>query len=121
MCDRNEAVLGKRSSGSWNGDFCKFLHNVRSKREFSDVTFLVEGREFPDHRVILSSCSPFFNNLLSNGFKETKENKISLGEVKADVFRVILEFVYGDSITLNSFEHALETLGCAHRNDLKDL
>lgn len=121
MSETNEGVRGNRLSGSWKGDLSSILRNVRSKGQFSEVTFLVEGREFPAHRNILSSCSQFFDNLLSNGFQETRSNRIPMGEVGADIFGTVLDFISGGTITVDSTEQGLELLSSAHRYELKDL
>jgi len=37
------------------------------EKEFSDITFKVEGKEFYCHRIILSKASPYFRNLFTTG------------------------------------------------------
>lgn len=114
-------VLIKVNTGSWKCDLSSIFRKMQAKQEFSDVTFVVEGREFPAHRIILASCSPFFENLLSNGFKETWQNAISMGEVSADAFGIVLDFIYGKKITVSSAELGVEIIGCAHRYELEGL
>ena len=69
-----------------------FLH-LRGGKEFSDVTLAVEGGEqIKAHRIILSACSPFFNDLFKGGSHPhpfVYMRGISIGNLSS-----ILDFAY---------------------------
>lgn len=127
-CEPNQ-VLGKRVRGTpeafctgvWKGDLSEFLRNIRKRDDFSDVVFVVEGKKFLAHRNILSACSPALQALFMNGMKETGEREVVLHEVKANVWRLVLDFLYGEEISLENEQHCLEVLECAQRFLLDDL
>ncbi|XP_074797254.1 ankyrin repeat- and BTB/POZ domain-containing protein 3 isoform X2 [Natator depressus] len=66
-----------------------FLNN----KEMSDVTFLVEGRPFYAHRVLLFTASPRFKALLAS--KPSAENTcIEIGYVKYPIFQLVMQYLY---------------------------
>uniref|UniRef100_A0A803SL22 Ankyrin repeat and BTB domain containing 3 n=1 Tax=Anolis carolinensis TaxID=28377 RepID=A0A803SL22_ANOCA len=66
-----------------------FLNN----KEMSDVTFLVEGRPFYAHRVLLYTASPRFKALLSS--KPASDSSfIEISYVKYPIFQLIMQYLY---------------------------
>lgn len=62
------------------------------QRELSDIVFLVEGQEFPAHKVIVACQSTYFNSLLSNIWKESNQKEIAL---QVQCMHLVIDFWKG--------------------------
>ncbi|CAL8242465.1 unnamed protein product [Merluccius merluccius] len=74
-----------------------FLNN----KEMSDVTFLVEGKPFYAHKVLLFTASARFKSLLQN--RPAAENTcIEISHVKYNIFHLVMKYLYyGGTETLH--------------------
>ncbi|XP_029139337.1 ankyrin repeat and BTB/POZ domain-containing protein BTBD11 isoform X1 [Protobothrops mucrosquamatus] len=87
-----------------------FLNN----KEMSDVTFLVEGRPFYAHRVLLFTASPRFKALLSS--KPASDSTfIEISYVKYPIFQLIMQYLYcgGSESLLIKNNEVMELLSAA--------
>ncbi|XP_037396130.1 ankyrin repeat and BTB/POZ domain-containing protein BTBD11-B isoform X2 [Pygocentrus nattereri] len=66
-----------------------FLNN----KEMSDVTFLVEGKPFYAHKVLLFTASSRFKSLLANR-PPTENTCIEISNVKYNVFQLVMQYLY---------------------------
>lgn len=92
--------------------------------EYSDVTFLVEGKRFPAHRVILAARCHYFRALLYGGMKESQpQAEVCLEETRSEAFSMLLHYLYTGRASLSSAreEVLLDFLGLAHRYGLQPL
>ena len=62
--------------------YCKDLmiqmNTFRKAKSLCDVVVVVEGVEFPAHRIVLTVGSPFFNGLFTSEMKEKQETEVFL-------------------------------------------
>ena len=86
---------------SWNdyeSNLSVAFRDLREEKEFFDVTLACEDEQIEAHKVILSSCSLFFGNIL-------KKNKhphplLYLKGVKFCHLKSILDFMYQGKVNV---------------------
>ena len=84
------------------------LKSAINDSAFSDVTFLVEGREIHAHRAILSARCDHFRAMFTSGMKEANEQVVEIPTVRYDVFYAVLNYIYTDTIDKLSAEMAID-------------
>ncbi|KAM6080792.1 BTB/POZ domain-containing protein 19 isoform 1-T1 [Theristicus caerulescens] len=110
--------------------FTAALRTLVNNPQFSDVTFVV-GREQQKvfaHRCVLACRCQAFQGMLGQGLAGSEDPPGSippqgpfiLGNVQPDVFLAVIEFLYTNSVTLNS-HIALEVLTSSVEYGLQDL
>ncbi|XP_068595980.1 ankyrin repeat and BTB/POZ domain-containing protein 2 [Brachionichthys hirsutus] len=68
-----------------------FLNN----KEMSDVTFVVEGKPFYGHRVLLITTSDRFKSLLASSGPDGSPSKtIEISDVKYKIFQIMMSYLY---------------------------
>ncbi|XP_051886401.1 ankyrin repeat and BTB/POZ domain-containing protein 3-B isoform X2 [Pristis pectinata] len=98
-----------------------FLNN----KEMSDVTFLVEGKPFYAHRVLLFTASPRFKMLLSSRMPSDNPCSIfiEISHIKYNIFKMVMQYLYyGGTETLQiRSSDILELMSAAHFFQLEAL
>jgi speckle-type POZ protein len=88
----------------------------------SDVKFIIQGREFPAHRIILAARSEVFAAMFQHQTKENLTNRISIEDIEPEVFHELLRFIYTgrlDSTTMETM--AAKLLIVAEKYVFKEL
>uniref|UniRef100_A0AAY4CLJ6 Ankyrin repeat and BTB/POZ domain-containing protein 2 n=1 Tax=Denticeps clupeoides TaxID=299321 RepID=A0AAY4CLJ6_9TELE len=87
-----------------------FLNN----QEMSDVTFLVEGKPFYGHRVLLITVSERFKCLLTSGMSDGTQ-EIEISDLKYNVFHMMMSYLYcgGTEALKTNVSDVLELLSAA--------
>nr|XP_025718096.1 BTB/POZ domain-containing protein 9 isoform X1 [Callorhinus ursinus]XP_025718097.1 BTB/POZ domain-containing protein 9 isoform X1 [Callorhinus ursinus]XP_025718098.1 BTB/POZ domain-containing protein 9 isoform X1 [Callorhinus ursinus] len=92
--------------------------------EYGDVTFVVEKKRFPAHRVILAARCQYFRALLYGGMRESQpEAEIPLQDTTAEAFTMLLKYIYTGRATLTDEkeEVLLDFLSLAHKYGFPEL
>ncbi|KAF9677572.1 hypothetical protein SADUNF_Sadunf08G0121700 [Salix dunnii] len=64
----------------------------------SDVTFLVEGRQFYAHRICLLASSDAFRAMFDGGYREKDARDIEIPNIRWEVFELMMRFIYTGSV-----------------------
>ena len=59
--------------------------------QLKDVDIVIEGEHFSCHRLILAATSKYFECLLTNGMKESRQSEIELKDKESSVKLVKLD------------------------------
>jgi hypothetical protein len=80
---------------------------MMNDEEFSDVTFIVEGKPFYAHKSIISILSEKYRAMFKAGMMESQSNKsvIQIDHISYPVFELVMRYLY-----TGSFEPSLEFL-----------
>ncbi|XP_002121668.4 BTB/POZ domain-containing protein 9-like [Ciona intestinalis] len=92
--------------------------------DFKDVTFVVNEKEFPAHRVILAARSSYFRGLLYGGMRESiPDSVIPIYDAGASAFEVLLRYIYTGKLKLSDIKesHVIEVLALANKFGFEEL
>ncbi|XP_022106551.1 kelch-like protein 2 [Acanthaster planci] len=70
------------------------LKELYKQKQLVDVVLCVEDEEFPCHRCVLASSSPYFHAMFTADLVESRQEKIRIGVVDAISMRLILDYAY---------------------------
>ncbi len=76
-------------------DLKKFVNNEL----LSDITFIVEGEKVYAHKLLCTRC-PYFHNMLTGEYMESKAAEIIIEDVKYSTFIQFMEFLYTDTLQI---------------------
>ncbi|XP_072172114.1 ankyrin repeat and BTB/POZ domain-containing protein 2-like [Diadema setosum] len=65
--------------------------------EMSDVTFVVEGRRFYAHKIVLVTASKRFKAMLSDRMLDPKKPVVEISEFRYGVFQLVMQYLYHGS------------------------
>ena len=68
-----------------------------------DVVLLTsdEQQEFPAHKAVLASCSPYFYAMFHHRFDESHQNRITLKDIDPKALGLLLDFLYTSEIQVS--------------------
>ncbi|XP_076050781.1 zinc finger protein 131-like isoform X2 [Oratosquilla oratoria] len=79
----------------WNNHNSAFLHRlktIKSQDLYSDATLACDGRFYPVHKLVLSTCSEYFEQMFER--TQCKHPVIVLKDVKAHDLDALLNYMY---------------------------
>ena len=80
----------------WNDfqeNIVSLFRSLKSDQDFTDVTLACEDQQFPAHKLVLSSCSPFFRTTLKKLSKQLHP-VIFMRGLKSKHLEAVLDFIY---------------------------
>ncbi|XP_066954340.1 uncharacterized protein [Macrobrachium rosenbergii] len=101
----------------WNNHqatFCHILHRLRSKPRYADATLACEGRLFMVHRLVLATCSDFFDEIFQQTPCDSTRAVIVLNEARAQDIECLLDYMYCGQVNVRQANLAslLKTAEC---------
>ena len=76
------------------------LIDLWRKGELCDVAVVVDGQEFPAHRVVLAAGSAYMRACFASGMRDAKAPTIEVAEMDAANFKAVIECIYTGSFTV---------------------
>lgn len=92
----------------------------------SDVTFVVQDRQFYAHKIVVSVLSEKYRAMFTGGMKESVGNQtIVLNHINYDVFEQIMHYLYTGDFALDetntNFDQIVDILRVADEEFLDDV
>ena len=95
--DREKMEKFSLKLNAFHGNVSKSFQNLKNKEHFSDVTLVGDDfKPIAAHRVILSSCSIYFNNILKNIANDKKPTLCLEGMSFEDIEKV-MDYIYHEN------------------------
>ena len=94
------------------------FHQLWENNHITDVTLATESRSFQAHRLLLSSCSPYFRNLFI--MNPCKHPTVFLKDIPERHMELLLEYMYQGCIAVKQHELA-EVLSTASSLKIRGL
>ena len=100
---------------------CDDLTQLLESQEDADVTLVVKGEDIGAHRVILKARSTYFRAMFNSQMKESLSQTVEIHDVKPQVFRGLLRFLYTGQLPENFGDIALDLLTVADKYGVDSL
>lgn len=78
----------------------EYLNKMRLKGDLCDVTLIADSDEIKAHKVVLASCSSYFESMFIGEFSEPDGEPIYIDEVNDDALKAMVDFSYTSRIKL---------------------
>lgn len=89
--------------------------------DMADFTFIIQGKEFKVHKLILSLTSSVFRDMFQSRSDETMENCAKLHDCDFEMFQHLLDFIYKGIMPVNIQEIALDLYKLARTYQIESL
>uniref|UniRef100_A0A914QM94 BTB domain-containing protein n=1 Tax=Panagrolaimus davidi TaxID=227884 RepID=A0A914QM94_9BILA len=101
--------------------FCKLGLKLWD-RDDKDFTVIVDGKEIKVHKLIVSTESSVFNQMIKSGLQESKENKVTITDFDYEIVETAKKFCYGiNDEEFYNVENGIKLLQFSDKYDITDL
>ncbi|XP_068091042.1 kelch-like protein 38 [Hyperolius riggenbachi] len=83
-----------------SSDLLRELNRLREAGLLTDVIICTEDGEFPCHRNVLASSSPYFKAMFCHNFRESFQERVTLRGIDTETCRRIVVYVYTGDILI---------------------
>ena len=87
--------------------------------EYSDCNFSVAGKKIKAHKLILGISSPVFEAMFYGPL--SSDDDILITDIQPDVFQLILNYIYTDTVEISAVDQAFELLYASRKYMLEHL
>ena len=90
------------------------LLDLLKSKEHTDVTFLVNEKRFPAHKIILAARCTYFKILLFGDMKEAHlgpDGEIPFTDTTPEAFELLLEYIYSGRVCLGDLNEDVSIMG----------
>jgi len=84
------------------------LNTLRLAATFTDVRIKVDDSEFPVHKCVLTSFSPYFRAMFTAGLAESVQEVVTLNGVEAGMISSLIDYAYTGNIIID--KHNVQNL-----------
>ncbi|CAH0725901.1 unnamed protein product, partial [Brenthis ino] len=95
-------------SGPENNTISARINKLLESYELSDCSFLISGKIFKAHKLILGITSPVFEAMFYGPL--SSNDAIIITDIEPNIFQTLLNYIYTDSIKIKSVEEAYDLL-----------
>ena len=89
------------SSSGHAKDLLVCINKLRKVNKLCDVILVVDGQEFPAHRVVLAACSDYFAAMFTGDMVESQKQDVEIQGLSASTMENILEFIYTETVSVS--------------------
>jgi speckle-type POZ protein len=106
---KNDPVSGKSNDVqdrpiSCSDQLIDQLEDLFENMKYADVTLNVGAHKFQAHKSLLASRSKVFAAMFEHATKEKQSNQVEIEDIRHDVFRELLRFIYTGRVSSKTME-----------------
>ncbi|XP_035231449.1 speckle-type POZ protein-like [Stegodyphus dumicola] len=124
ISDLEEIFLTQTSAELSDNHLKKLAEDLEAfykSEKLTDVSIRVKDKEFPVHKVILTTRSPVFRGMFSHEMAEEKTNVIEISDIDPDVIEIMLQYIYSGQLKKVNMYNALELYSASDKYQLLDM
>ena len=96
----SEPVLEVKQTKNFTDELLGNLMDMRSRKQMTDFTIMVNSTVIPCHSVIMSAASPYFKVLLQCPMKEATTREVELNFLNEVYVQRVVDYCYTGKITV---------------------